>query len=85
MKNGNWELVFCDFSSSKIWCEGMLLHKVVLMFRVYILFNTAQLAGGGFHLSVFGGAGHLSVLMVILLLHINNLGTTPLWNYFKKI
>lgn len=56
----------------------MLLHKVVLMFRVYILFNTAQLAGGGFHLSVFGGAGHLSVLMVILLLHINNLGTTPL-------
>lgn len=41
-------------------------HKVYLMFRVCMLFNIAQLAGG--ILSFSGGAGHLSVLMVIFLL-----------------
>lgn len=61
-------------------------HKVYFMFRVYILFNIAQLAGGIFHF-FFGGAGHLSILMVIYpLYYVNSVNsTTPLGSYFFYI
>lgn len=77
MVTENWYFVISQVAKSGVR-ESYSLHKVFLMFRVYILFNTVQLAGGSFHLSVFGGAGHLSVFMVIFLLHIYNFRTTPL-------
>lgn len=40
-------------------------HKGYFMFRVSRLFNIAQLTGGVLHLSFFGGAGHLSVLIYV--------------------
>lgn len=39
-------------------------HKGYFMFRVYRMFNIAQLAGGILQLSFLGGAGHLSVLIL---------------------
>lgn len=69
MVTDNWYFVNSQIAKSGVR-ECYSVHKVFLMFKVYILFNTAQLAGGIFCLFGFGGAGHLSVLIVIFLLHI---------------
>lgn len=67
MVTKNW--YFVTFQVARSGGKIASRHKGYLMFRVYILFNIAQLAGGIFHLSFFGGAGHLSILMVIFPLH----------------
>lgn len=61
MVTDNWYFVTHVGKSGVRECYSV--HRVFLMFR-------AQLPGGIFHSYVFGGAGHLSVLMVIFLLHI---------------
>lgn len=48
----NWYFVTSQVAKSGVR-ECNSVHKVSCMFQVYIQFNTAQLAGGNYHLSGF--------------------------------
>lgn len=51
MVTENWYFMTSQVTKSGVQ-ERYSVHKVFLMFWVYILFNTAQLAGGIFHFLV---------------------------------
>lgn len=55
MVTDNWYFVTSQVAKSGVR-ECYSVHKASLIFQVYIQFNTAQSAGGNYHLSGFGSA-----------------------------